>query len=254
LALTLFFAGCALLVGGIGRKVSFISFWALISALLSYAALMVLVGGAEIVSPIERGASGRSQLWQWGVELWLTSPWFGIGPGMTPAYGMAYGSVHNMPLHFLLEFGSLFALVLLILFVRFFRCVLRLQNVVLRNSLVVSVVSILSYSLFTGLFIVPLAQMFGVLFVLVISFLLRGASYNDVRSESKGGFRWVLCIPAMFCLIVSTLQYNCSEIQPAGRGLTDFWRGGDFWVTPEIAPEPLNKPWAERHRPDLLRE
>jgi len=197
----------------------------LICSLLSFFAaflfLLFFFGSAE-QSVLREGSSGRFDLWKTALELFLDSPFFGVGPMHFAFYSGDYAHPHNAALQILSEWGGIAFLAAAVLVVSVFG-----KTMALRGRAECATVSalggLLVSSLFGGVLVIPITQ---VIFFLCCGVLLYAGDFSWYRLE------WlprIVRLSAILFVLLASFAFkfrNGTEVRGAIVDSPRFWQNG----------------------------
>lgn len=208
-------------------KLPFISFFTAIILFNIYHIILP----TNIGSSISRtGSSGRTELWQKAIQIWLENPILGIGgnhfslqtPTLLPAHP------HNIFFKLLAEWGSMTFIVVFIVLIIFQKIYKYRNNI--PTLLISGLFAIVINSLLSGSFIYPVSQIINFyFFALILSFL---PIYQITKNYSYFNYQKILWITLSILSTVAILYvhgqdiicYPCISIDKYGA--PNFWDQG----------------------------
>ncbi|WP_193039016.1 O-antigen ligase family protein [Pseudoalteromonas nigrifaciens] len=167
------------------------------------------------------------------VEIWsdllsnlvLSNIFIGNGPGVY--FSQEYGNSHphNSVLQFLYNWGGIITTFVIILFFKIFQLCIRYtnaNNIPEFNICFLSLLGLLTYSLVSGVIVMPIPQTF--IFVL-IGILLSYLPLNLKVSNKSDKNIIIYSLLSLFYILFVILSYNCLNSKPYGP---NFWSNGQL--------------------------
>ncbi|KPZ51893.1 O-antigen ligase [Pseudoalteromonas sp. P1-25] len=181
----------------------------------------------EVINYVVRTSSSlRVEIWgDLLSQLTLSNIFIGNGPGIYFSEEYGYSHPHNSVLQILYNWGGIITILVLILLFKLFKLSIRYtksNNIPEFNMSFLSLQGLLTYSLVSGVIVMPIPQTF--IFVLVgvllsylpLSLKLNSNYYKNITIYSS------LCVVYMFFVVIS---YNCLDSDPYGP---NFWSNGQI--------------------------
>ncbi|WP_180075327.1 O-antigen ligase family protein [Acinetobacter sp. YH12254] len=185
-------------------------------------------------------ASGRYELWLYGIRRFLEKPLFGHGGANFSLDTQEYlSSPHNLIIQFMSEWGTGGILLIVLLFWLYSYLLKNIKG--LSPFIVLCAIAILIDGLFSGLFILPMSQMN---FMLVIGLLLNQINQHRVAGIVDPSFnyqfyKYIFSVVALICIGYFLIFHwgditclNCMGME--GVNTPRFWRGGKSLHLQEI--------------------
>ena len=214
------------------RKVAGYQAALLASGYLAYALIFQKADAASSYSDrvTSTTSSGRLELWLNCLSYITEHPFAGVGGQHYVTLGEGFGSPHNMPLLWAVEYGVPAALIVLLWVAGRFRVLLRSSTALSLQGAgrIWALSTVLCYSLFTGNLLSPISQLMIALLVAMVM-----SDYQLQRRDATG---WpgilFLCTGAALMVFVSLMdvtlfQSSLSDTEE-GRWWPRFWLNGHF--------------------------
>lgn len=179
----------------------------------------------EVINYVVRTSSSlRVEIWgDLLSKLTLSNIFIGNGPGIYFSEEYEYSHPHNSVLQILYNWGGIIAILISILLLKLFQLSIRYtksNNIPEFNICLLSFQGLLTYSLVSGVIVMPIPQTF--IFVLVgvlLSYLPLNLKFNN-NSYRNITIYSSLSVVYMFFVVIS---YNCLDSKPYGP---NFWSNG----------------------------
>lgn len=178
-------------------------------------------------------SSGRLDLWMMAFETFLQSPWLGSGPGTFGTWNPnVSGHPHNLFLKYLSEWGVGGVVILVFCFAKMVHSIRRRRTrelSVLQIGVIYGIVSLTTYSMFSGVFVMPVSMAAGLVFIPIFLFAFREQPNKRIAPQATRSQVFSLrCIIAACTLILLSgvaVHFLFSEpsLPEGGYYFPSFW-------------------------------